>query len=247
MESMVTRREHYAGSTLAASEALQDSWAPAIFNMALTNGLLAIAEVELPSEVSKGPSRRTPSARAIVEKLRSKFGDSDTIEIPDPAGQPTVVMCAHLLDAIDATDKPRHGTPAKRPLTRTDIDALVALDDHPALRALHDESLRAYDAYGAAAELTEWGRAADYCGLMGDDEVERRARTAWQHHDPDSGDAEPSECPVCLHTTVIATGADEYGYGITAGTCIVCSYTRSAYAARQENLQLEAERLLAQD
>ena len=50
---------------------------------------------------------------------------------------------------------------------------------------------------------------------------------------------EPQDCPVCNRQTLQSTDGDDFGYGITAGTCLVCSYRRSDRIASELGMDLE--------
>lgn len=70
-------------------------------------------------------------------------------------------------------------------------------------------------------------------------EISRRVGEAGRAGGFDEDELEPQECPVCGHSTLMATGPDDFGYGTTAGTCVVCSYHRSDDAAYETNLDQE--------
>jgi hypothetical protein len=47
---------------------------------------------------------------------------------------------------------------------------------------------------------------------------------------------------VCDRTALASTGQDPFGYGITAGTCLVCSYRRNEVIAWNLGRDLEWDR-----
>lgn len=242
------RRDRYAAGTLALQREEVPVGAEAVFNQALTNGLLAIAVAELPEyREYERPGGRPPSARRVLRDLEARFGPAQngSFEIPDPTstqlGQPVVVGIRVLEDAIEATDPIRHGRPAVRALAQSDIRALLALDRHPALRHLDTVAMDVAEIKAEAQDLVELGRASGYLEVV--DEVEQRRRKEAlpvPFMDPSEPPGpEPLDCPVCGHPTLLSTGSDSFGYGITAGICFVCSYRRSDHAAHGENLQVE--------
>lgn len=85
----------------------------------------------------------------------------------------------------------------------------------------------------------ETAQAAEFLSHLGSDEIKRRVDEAEQAYDPSDEGPESQECPVCGNNTLVADASDEFGYGTTAGTCLVCSYLRSEDIAYDLNLDQE--------
>lgn len=214
--------------------------AEGLFNMALTNGLIAIArDIELP-ELLKNPDR-LPPARELLTLLRNRE------QLAGPATET-------LLAAINETDAARHGRRSQRGLRPEEIEELVGLDEHPSLQCLQD--VRRDDDWvrDEAADLTERARAEGYLiwieETLGHDEITRRLDLGSQigpsEDLPDYGALQ--ECPVCSNNALVpSAGETVYGYNISSGTCLVCTYTRSHKAAEHEEISLEIARLMSKD
>lgn len=250
---MANRRlaELYASGTLILEADLYTGAAEAIFNQALTNGLIAIAIAELPGYGAKAEAGGfLPPARGILRDLESAFGPATdgVITIPDSRCNEreaaTKVNVRTLADAVEATDPLRHGRPATRGLRAADIEALVALDQHPALRRLSTAGANLDEVREEAEELLEMGRAFAYLELLDEEEQIRRldALPVPFAAPGDPPEIEPMDCPACGLPSLLSTGGDGFGYGITTGVCFVCSYRRSSYAAHQVNLNREWDR-----
>jgi hypothetical protein len=86
----------------------------------------------------------------------------------------------------------------------------------------------------------EQARARTYLDLLSVDEITRRADVdyAEEYVEVDNGEYynTPHECPVCGTTALIETALDSYVGEYAAGTCIACSYVKSADIADQEGL-----------
>ncbi|MEV6711992.1 hypothetical protein AB0M48_08095 [Lentzea sp. NPDC051208] len=143
-----------------------------------------------------------------------------------------------LRAAIGIVYPVRHGRLANGELDGSHVEALIALGDHPTLGGFLNEEMD--DQWMTDHARDEWmrGSAADYVELLGEEEVARRVELAEDYlsFDPkDRATEEPlHECPVCWNETMLCRGADMFGVGIGAGTCIVCGYTRSTAIADDE-------------
>ncbi|GAB3033097.1 hypothetical protein GCM10011376_25590 [Nocardioides flavus (ex Wang et al. 2016)] len=236
-----------------------------LFNTALTHGLLAIAAATIDGHPARVPGRQ-PSASVLLRDLVGAFGEADGVclvpngaaDVPNPFGvfgddyKPpveTVVRTGLLAEALKVADAARHGSGPKGELTEQHVAALEDLDAHPALRSIGDARRDRDWSDGTAADSQELGRAADYLEFLPEDEIERRVEQAPSSPAaPDYFDAAAIQaCPVCGYETLIPTGGDEMGYGITAGTCFVCSYTRSEDAAHDLQSSAEFRRLWERD
>ena len=152
-----------------------------------------------------------------------------------------------LADGIKRTDPVRHGTEGGSSLNKLHIDALVKLDTHPSLRsmgeALRDEGWMRM----VAADREARARALTYVAKLSNEEWARR-------QDPDYVEDylpfDPKErassfgadvCPVCDLETFVVEEADSFGFGIGAGTCRACGYTRTHEMAEDEAMDAKIE------
>jgi hypothetical protein len=236
------------------------SGAEAVFNQALTNGLLAIASSYLPKYGSQISARMLPPASRIIDDLVNEFGESDGLcELPlDPPSSTTTLTdflrfaddhsvtlpTGYLKGAIIRTDGPRHGRAEVGQVLESDVDALTSLDEHPALQSLSVAHADRYWRKGELDDQLEWQRASQYLDLLDEWAAGERDRRCDEPPSrfvkPGDDDGVPVQlCPVCNAEALVPTGTDWMGYGITAGVCTVCSYRRSPQVA--ESLNLEAE------
>jgi hypothetical protein len=123
------------------------------------------------------------------------------------------------------------------------VKALLALDDHPALQALRDRYLDETWRRAQVADRNERARAESYLDLLNEEERTRRVEAADAALAPTPDDVEtpPQECPVCGYETLASTGSDDFGYGVTAGPCRVCSYQRSSDIAYDLGMDMHWE------
>lgn len=257
-------RPYRYGQAFAALS-LDGPGAEELFNTSLTHGLLAIAAVTIDGHPARLPGRQR-SASALLKDLVAAFGETDGVcmvptgetDVSNPFGvfgddykpPAAIAVRAHLLtQALKVADAARHGSGTEGKLTEEHVAALEELDAHPALRSIGDARRDRDWSNGAVADSHELGRAADYLEFLPDDEIERRVEQASSSPAaPDYFDAAAiQDCPVCGYETLIPTGSDEMGYGITAGTCFVCSYVRSDDAAHELQSSAEFRRLWEKD
>ena len=240
------RREIYAQAAAVLDEDHLVPGAEALFDQALTNGLLVIAAAVIPGHAAADdpPRRRLPSAADLLTALAAHAGDAarPTIEIPlGGSGDSGFLLleAAHLQDAVRRTQAARHGRGPGGQVTTADVEALLALDKHPALQAIAGHYLDKNWRQAQVADQIERSRAADFLDNLDSNEISRRVREAERVSGFHEDELEPQECPVCGHNTLLATVPDDFGYGTTAGTCVVCSYHRSDDAAYEKNLDQE--------
>ncbi len=199
----VLRRVRYATNTLALLDNRLPPEGP--FDTALTNGLLAIASHDMPG------AERHPRK---VDHLRSA---RELLAVIESIGTPSFVAAQVLLDGLNLTQRVRHGRADDEfaILTREHVAAVVALDQHPALRFL-----------SSARE-----RTLDECLVIA---FRERASEELPSHPRDRFDVpEPEECPLCWRETFLRWGWDDFGGSALPGECIACGYERSpdeAYA-----------------
>ncbi len=240
------RRHLYAEGAAVLDQDEHVAGAEALFDQSLTNGLLAIVATHWPTGIYRS-DRKLKSASELLAVIKDELTLQDGIahvsteeratDLAEDSTRRTLntngsvlIQVKQLRDAVTRTQLPRHGRGPGRQVTRDDVKALLALDDHPALRAVHNQYLDETWRRAQVADRNEHARAADYLDLLGEEERTRRVEAADAVLAPTPGEVEtpPQECPVCSHETLASTGSDDFGYGITAGTCLVCSYRRSA-------------------
>ncbi|MEU6845489.1 hypothetical protein ABZ930_26775 [Streptomyces sp. NPDC046716] len=225
-----------------------------IFDQALSNALAAIVAAEWPGEEADSRGR-VHFARKLLKVIRDKIPRDPATGlcvIPDPhadirsrwdLGAPLPdgfwdirIDVDLLTHALDVSGLARHGSGTGR-LQHRHVQALLALDHHPALGAL-GEAKSDHDLWQA---LDEDARSADQARslieLIGDEEVRRRAASAENpnayhpEHNPDGHTFE--QCPVCGYETFCVEGRDMWGR-VGIGQCVVCSYVRGSVVADQE-------------
>lgn len=142
----------------------------------------------------------------------------------------TAVDIATLRDAIDATQKLRHARDidetSKSVLTVEHIEALKALDHHPALRVLTNEQIDRDYVRTRDDDLIEQDRAHRYLCAIDPMEIERRASITYAHDYWVESDGEVDLCPVCDNLSLVAAGRDGLLAMVSYGHCIICSYER---------------------
>lgn len=214
------RRRHYADGALVLREGHRIPGAEGLFNQALTNGLLALAEAAgIPDAHKPYP----PAARALIALLTGKSG---------PDERPPAELLARLLGAVERTDPARHGRLGARQLTDDDVHDLVDLDAYDGLGVLDDAVVDRDAVRATAADHDESARAGGYLQLLeehlGVEEIERRIALAQGLGGPgvDGEGHDPQECPVCMNETLVVHSLDDFAV-LGAGTCTVCSYERS--------------------
>jgi len=244
VDSTRQRGKLYAEGAAVLDEDCQVSGAEGLFDQALTNGLLAIAAAAIPGHPAAG-SGFMPAANRLLVDIAKHAPPTDGVsrvltgaKVTDlgPMGlvetdedEYVEVRVDQLSGALARTQAARHGHGPGGQVNVDDVAALLALDRHPALEALTDHYLDRDWRRAQVADRTDKARAAGYAALLGDEELSRRAKHAQEQLSPIPGDdfTSPQLCPVCAEETITSTGGDDFGYNITAGTCLVCSYVRS--------------------
>jgi hypothetical protein len=254
------RKRLYAEGAAVLDEDCHVVGAEALFDQALTNGLLVIATSYIPGHPAGDPKKKQPSASAWLTQLSKQAGVTDGVaqlptgkraqEFDEQIGlryldheELVPLYVKQLRDALRRTQAARHGRGPGEQVRPEDVAALLALDAHPALGALVNHYLDRDWRRAQIADRSEQARAADYLDLLDEDEVDRRANhsalalASMTSED----DMEPQDCSVCGRTALLSSGGDDFGYGITAGTCLVCSYRRSDRIAYDLGVDLEWE------
>lgn len=193
----VLRRVRYATNTLALLDNRVPPEGP--FDTALTNGLLAIVAHDM------------PGAEMHSKKLGHLLSARELLAVIESTGPPSFIAAQLLADGLDVTQPVRHGREDDEfaVLSQEHVAAVVALDQHPALRFLNSAR----------------GRTLDECAAIG---FRERASEELPSHPRDRLDfPEPEECPQCLRETFLRWGWDDFGGSASAGECIVCAYERS--------------------
>jgi len=241
------RRDLYAEGAAVLDEDCHVVGAEALFDQALTNGLLVIAADYIPGHPAADATKKQPPASVLLTQLGDRAGVIEGVaqiptgmraeEIDERTGfgetldrdEFVSLYVDQLHDALQRTQAARHGRGPGEQVTPEDVQALLELDIHPALGVLVNHYMDQDWRRAQVADRTEQARAADYLDLLDEEEVNRRTQHAALIWDPHPGDpyVEPQECPVCDRQTLQSTDGDAFGYGITAGTCLVCSYRRS--------------------
>lgn len=224
-------RRDYVQAVAQLRQDLVFPGAEAVFDTALTKGLLAVAAAERPDLLTP---KNLPAASGLAKALAA------VPEVDAPAAG----------EAYDRTSAVRHGRSPGGVLTPADLQLLENLDDHPALDVLHSELLDMHWAKVEVADRYEAARASAYLKLLDEDEIGRRVEAASEllaFVVPGEDVFEPQECPVCEHETMNREGGDDFGHGYTAGTCLVCSYRLSGDVAYERGMDAELSRQLAKD
>ncbi|MFB8441183.1 hypothetical protein ACFC7A_19270 [Streptomyces niveus] len=259
------RAETYAQSTADLELAATAAAAAGAFDTALTNGLAAIVAHEWPAQLaSNGRIKSAAALLKVVEEADEAPVDpaqAGVFVLPDPepdkpaaapVGVPwpwvedfselpaldTRIDVETLRDGLRRTQPVRHAR-GSGTLERRHIDALLALDDHPALRCLSSEHAdRAWEE-SRDADAHSQARAAALLLRIGDKEAARRAEAAAELHEPYHPKHNPDglalqDCPVCGYESFSPEHGDDYGMDVGVGQCLVCHYERSAQTAADE-------------
>jgi len=201
----VLRRVRYATNTIALRDNLLPPEGP--YDSGLTNGLLVIVTDTWPG-------------KEITAKGRMKAA-ADLLNLIDQHGKPfPYVDTALLQEGIDLTQPGRHGRSDDEfaVLRREHMAALVALDEHPALKFL---------------DVASADRKVDHLNAE------------LPSHPKDRLDMpEPEMCDECSRPTFLPSGWDMFGGTATAGQCIACGYLRSEDAANDRAFQEATTRAL---
>jgi hypothetical protein len=193
----VLRRVRYATNAAA----LRDNRLPpeAPYDAALTNGILAIVADQWPGEEIR-PNGNTRAARELLDVIDRHGNPFPYIDTPV------------LRDGLDLTQPARHGRSDDEfaVLQLHHVDAIIALDQHPALDFL--------DATSTDDNISDLVWKA----------FEERA-SAEVPFDLGDGVAlpDPEDCDECGRPTFLPSGWDMFGGTNTGGRCIACGYTRA--------------------
>jgi len=222
--------------------------AEGVFDQAVTNGLAAIVAHNWPEEL-KSKDGKVKSARqllTVIEERGDPGGSPQVFRVrhdqaDEPAGQAfaadagcdplfTAVDIATLRGAIGATQEMRHArdieATSESALTAEHIEALKALDCHPALRVLTDEQRDRDYIRTRDDDLIEQDRAHRYLGAVDPMEIERRASITYTLDYRSESGGEVDQCPVCDNLSLVAAGRDGMLAMVSYGHCVVCSYER---------------------
>lgn len=239
--------EEFANNFLALGGAIERPGGPALFDAALTTGLVVLVTEHWPDEVELKPAkpkagmlRMLKSASQLLEVIARRAHDVGDGAYVVRAGRVDVRVDVNTLrQAVARLGATRHGRGGSGVINPDEHMALERISRHPTLEATvraKEADSREYEAIGADAD--EQVRAASYLELLTEHEVDRRASCA-----EDSLPDDPKErsvawplqsCPVCERETFVATSIDDLGIGIGVGSCLLCSYRRDAVVALLE-------------
>jgi hypothetical protein len=208
----VLRRVRYATNATALRTNQLPPEAP--YDAALTNGLLAIIAYEWPGTETKS-SGQTKAARELLDVIDSR---GSTLHYVDTS---------ILREGLDLTQPARHGRSDDEfaVLGLDHVEALTALDQHPALQFL--------DAASAAGNIDRLIWKA----------FEERAYAAVPF-DRDDPLPEPEDCDECWRPTFLPSGRDMFGGTNSAGQCIACGHTRTEDEAMDRAIAEAVDRAL---
>lgn len=259
------RARQYAVCTYALRHDRVSDGAEAVYDQALTNGLAAIVAYTWPGAEwkSSGRARAASDLLTVIEDrgIRAKPG---TVRVRHRADEPeyenhfafgevenfVAINVSVLRDALKVTQAIRHaraGHEDGATLSDAHIDALAALDHHPALFAITDELIERSQTGIAGRDAAERARAGAYYEALDVDERARRqaidyvAEHAWETHDDRSV---VDDCPVCGTRALVAPITENVLGEIGIGFCFVCSYQRTAELAEETAYRLDMERAI---
>jgi len=258
------RARQYAVCTYALRHDRVSDGAEAIYDQALTNGLAAIVAHNWPGADMEGSGGNTRAASGLLKVTadRGVQAERERVRVMHAVDQRpsrssilrvenfTTVDVPALRDALRVTQAIRHARATGEDgakLTEQHVEALAALDYHPALFAITDELVERSQAGIAGRDEAERARAAAYYQALDADERERReaidyvSEHAWETHDDRSV---VEECPVCSTRALVAPVQDNVIGEIGIGFCFLCSYGRKAEVAEEAAYQLDMERAI---
>jgi len=261
------RARQYAVCTYALEYDRVADGAEGVFDQALTNGLAAIVAHEWPgSEMGRRGVLSAAALVDVVEERGKRVDDEVRILRPDepewetvpwedePTPNFTSVRVGTLRDAIGATQAIRHARDAgKTPpqsLSATHIEALSALDHHPALYRLTDEMIDRAERSAADEDAVERERAIEYWDAVGSEERSRREGFDYVDAYAWTGEVERcevTECPVCWQQAFVAGEFDSYLDEVGVGRCIACSYQRTRRVADDLAMTIQIKRAVEGD
>ncbi len=195
------RRCVYALNTLA----MRDDRLPrdGAFDAAAANGLAAIVAFEDGGREYEATGGTVKAPMALLAIIRND-ANIRTAAVRDPDLEV-------LKNGIKNAQKFRHGRAEEDwdVLRAEHINALVALDQHPALRVL--ELVGGMDFEDAVSEVFAQEAARLLPSAIKDREMV----------------PEPVECDACWRMTLIADGVDAFGINVGEGICIACGTERT--------------------
>ncbi|WP_262285965.1 hypothetical protein [Micromonospora sp. MA102] len=217
LRRQVLRRLRYGLNVVALEKDLVPPEGP--FDVALTNGLAAIVACDHPG-LERGPDGRMLPASGLLKVLE---------------GAGTSLDYEALREALKITQPMRHGRADDEFLlpVRRHLEALVAIDGHPALRVLEHARAAAKVDDLLAILYAEAASHAAGLGLMSPDD---------QLHQPDL-----EECDECWRMTFLPAGFDEFGGTNSQGRCFACGYERDAETAWRYARDAEWDRVMGKD
>lgn len=145
-------RRLYAEGAAVLDQDEHVAGAEALVGQALTNGLLAVVSAHWPSETTRKDGSFKP-AGGLLKVIEGQVGllggvahveiDEQATELAEDSTLRTLstkalvsVQVNALHDAVSRTQVARHGRGPDRQVTRNDVQALLELGAHPALRVL---------------------------------------------------------------------------------------------------------------
>lgn len=261
------RARQYAVCTYALRHDQVADGAEAIYDQALTNGLAAIVAHQCPgAEMQRGTTGKALAAEALLKVLKKLGIDAGggVVRVMHDPGRPayednlafgrlenfTTVDVPAFREALRVTQEIRHARAtgdAGQALTDRHVEALAALDYHPALFSITDELMERSQAGIAGRDAAERTRACAYYQALDDDERERREAIyyedahAWETKNERSV---VEDCPVCGALALVAPELDRVIAEIGIGYCFVCSYQRTAEVAEDAAYALDMEQAI---
>lgn len=250
------RRSEYGECTAALVQNPEASGAEALFNQALSNGLAAIVAHHWPGRERKRNGRVKSAADllAIINREAPRRGNMRILEGTQHGRRwRTAVATRTLSDGVRRTDPVRHGTSGGSSLEKTHVEALVKLDTHPALRSTRDALQDDEWVRMVAADREARMRALAYVATLSEEEWAKRQEPEYMDPyipaDPKDRDASfgVDACPACELETFVNEEMDSFGFGVGAGTCRACGYTRTPGMAEDEALDAKIAYELSKD
>ncbi|WP_103534743.1 hypothetical protein [Streptomyces sp. SM11] len=253
----IERAYQYAHCTVVLGADHEVPGCEAIFDQALSNGLLAIVAAQWPGEERDPKGSWMRSAKQLLTVIEEKtdaqpdgtrlipwtdHGDSEGIRVDTDT----------LREGVTKTQAPRHGR-GPGTLERSHVDALLTLDRHPALRRITEVASDGLWIKAEVRDRYDRDRAQAYLEFLGGDEAQARAERApelveYPHpkHNPDREGSELECCAVCEYESFkldYPTEIPDTG----SGACLVCSYARSSDTAYYLSLNAELRRAIDTD
>lgn len=183
------------------------------FDVALTNGLLAVVAASAPKAVLNRKGQTLP-ARDLLSKAVALGFELDV---------------AVLAEGLDLTQPLRHGRADDEwiQVTPKHVGAVRALDDLDGLQVLHH--LHAHATVDDMVVTLFYEQAQAYAA--------RDVSSIKELHDV----MDPEHCDECLRRTFVPLGFDNGGGTNTVGFCVACGYQRDDETAWGKYLKAEWE------